>query len=73
MGGIHLVKEKGIGQLLMQVYPEYSWKTEKFPVEVGIRQSFEMAGKELGIKEISDWYKVTTKVYKKSAGKKLIV
>ena len=57
-------------QLLSSVYPEYEWLPWKFNKapnkyweNVETHKKFvEWAGKELGIKDLSDWYKVTTKV-----------
>jgi hypothetical protein len=55
---------------LSAVYPEYNWLPWKFNRIVGnlwedakiLKQFMDLAGKELGIKEMGDWYNVTHKV-----------
>jgi hypothetical protein len=56
--------------LLSTVYPEYEWLVWKFSKcsnkfwedDKNKRQFLDWVGKQLGIKEFSDWYKVSTKV-----------
>ena len=58
--------------LLSSVYPEYEWlpwKFEKSPnhfwEDVNNKRKFmDWAGKQLNIKDMSDWYKVSVKVLK---------
>ena len=57
-------------QTLSAVYPEYEWLPWKFArspqkywsEKKNQRKFMEHAGKELGIKDMSDWYKVSIKV-----------
>jgi hypothetical protein len=57
--------------LLSGVYPEFDWlpwKFEKTPKNFWVdmknqRKFLDWAGKQLGIKEMSDWYKISSKVY----------
>ena len=71
LGGTALIiKFSHPHMLLSSVYPEYPWIPWKWArVPKGYwfnpenKQKFiEWAGKELGIKEMSDWYKITDKV-----------
>ena len=56
-------------KILQAVYPEYPWRLWEFsnsPMEIWknpaiVKEFFDWAGKELGIKELGDWRKVTTK------------
>ena len=58
------------------VYPQYDWLPWKFTKSPGKiweddknkRKFLEWAGKELGIKELSDWYKVSTKEIQRLGG-----
>jgi hypothetical protein len=72
-GAKNLLKHKYNGspfQMLSSVYPEHNWLEWKFdrrPVNfwtnLGNQRKFlDWAGKELKIKELDDWYKVTLKV-----------
>ena len=55
-------------KLLSNVYPEYEWLPWKFDKtlfwdNIYMQKHFmNWAGKELGIKEMSGWYKISTKV-----------
>jgi hypothetical protein len=69
-GGSLLMNHKNSRlQLLQNAYPEYNWLPWKFDVlphkffdNVNNQRKFmEWAGKELKIKEMSDWYKITNK------------
>ena len=72
MGGVGLlVKYEGsLIALLKAVYAEHNWLPWKFKKnsnhfwsDMKNRRNFmDAVGKELGIKEMSDWYKITTKV-----------
>ena len=75
IGGAALISEYyngSISKLVMSVYPEHNWIPWKFVSsprnlwdDINEQKKFlEWAGKELGIKEMSDWYNVTTKVNK---------
>ena len=52
------------------MYPQYNWSADKFAHFRGWddvqshREFLNWAGKQLKIKEMSDWYKVTQKVKK---------
>ena len=56
--------------MLCSLYPEYDWLPWKFvncprnvwTVEKNQRKFMEWAGNELKIKEMGDWYKVSTQV-----------
>jgi hypothetical protein len=74
IGGHHLLLKKYdglISYLLSSIYPEYEWLPWKFAVvsprnyweDIRNRRKFtDWAAKELNVKKMSDWYKVTTKV-----------
>ena len=57
-------------ELVTTAYPEYEWLPWKFvrcpnsywDDEKNQRKFMEWAGKELGIKEMSDWYKISNQV-----------
>ena len=54
-------------QVLSRMYPDYEWLpwkfeycTRNFWLDVkNIRRYLDWAGKEMGVKEMSDWYNVT--------------
>ncbi len=71
MGAAHLIKTKpNYFDLFAEVYPEYDWlpwKLERSPKRFwddtkSVRKYMDWAGKELNVKEMSDWYNVTTTV-----------
>ena len=73
LGGSHLLNSKYNGSLqllITSVYPQHNWLPwrfvnvpHKFWDDKNNQQKFmEWAGKQLNIKEMSDWYKVTQKV-----------
>ena len=71
-GGLLLEKHNNSPSALLKVvYPEYEWLPWRFnrcPPEywsdMGNQQKFmEWAGKELKIKEMNDWYKVSVSVF----------
>jgi hypothetical protein len=72
VGGPSLLSRynSSISLLLQSVYPQYDWLPWKFTTcprhyweEVKNQRKFmEWAGKQLNVKEMSDWYKVTVKV-----------
>ena len=72
MGGATLVMSASVYKLVSSVYPEYEWlpwRFHKTPANYWTdvknqRKFMDWAGKELGIKDMSDWYKVTTRVVK---------
>ena len=76
MGGKSIVAKYGFSPLkiLSAVYPEYKWLSAKFKhssknvwKNVDFQRQFvEYLGKELGIKDISDWYNVSLRVIKYS-------
>jgi hypothetical protein len=58
-------------QLLSDIYPEYNWLPWKFAVRCprnfwesveNQRKFMDWAGKQLNVKEMSDWYKVSFRV-----------
>lgn len=66
-------KYKGSPYLLLSsVFPEYEWLPWKFAQcpknywndDVNKKKFLDWAGKQLGVNEISDWNKITTKVFK---------
>ena len=73
LGGSSLVMSihnGSLSQLLSVVYPEYEWlpwkftKAPKFWEDVKNQRKFmDWAGKELKIKEINDWNKVSNQVF----------
>ena len=74
IGGKTLLRNKYDGTvytLLSTVYPEYDWLPWKFhrtsrntwKEQETTRKFLEWAGNQLGVKELSDWYKVSKKVY----------
>ena len=75
MGGSQLFSVIGpsISVILSKLYPEYNWLPWKFENgpknfwgDVKNQRKFmEWAGKELKIKEMSDWYNVTIHVINK--------
>ena len=64
------IKSGSLYQILSDVYPEYEWLPWRFirtPKQFwddpkNQRTFLEWAGKQLKIKEMSDWYKVITHV-----------
>ena len=69
----HLVNLKtSYIDVLLEAYPEYDWlpwKFEKLPKyywnnKNNVRKFMDWAGKELNVKEMSDWYKVLSTVFK---------
>ena len=72
LGGSSLLNmnESSLSKLLSVVYPEYNWLTWKFSVSPhnfwsdvkNQRKFMDWAGRELKIKEMSDWYNVSNKV-----------
>ena len=74
IGGNGLLKKYGnsVSLLLATALPEYNWEPWKYPVTPknywesmkNQRKFVEWAGKELKIKEMSDWYKIEFKVKK---------
>ena len=76
LGGEGLLKQCGSSpyKLLSTVYPDYDWLPWKFDRCVSYywddiknqRKFMDWAGKELGIKEKSDWFKVTYHVNKQN-------
>jgi hypothetical protein len=64
-------------ELLSSVFPEYEWLPWKFPStpkffwdDVNNQKKFvEWAAKELGVKKLSDWYKVSQKVTRQCKNK----
>ena len=69
----HLVNLKtSYIDVLLEAYPEYDWlpwKFEKLPKYYwnninNVRKFMDWAGKELNVKEMSDWYKVLSTVFK---------
>jgi hypothetical protein len=77
---LHTNYEGSPSQLLSGVYSEYEWlpwKFERCPrnfwEDVNNQRRFmEWAGKQLNIKEMSDWYKVTTKDFVAVGGSGLV-
>ena len=71
-GGSHFLKVNNysLSRMLSVVYPEKDWQFWKFTRSPKFvwddvknqRKYLDWAGKELGIKEMNDWYKVTAKV-----------
>ena len=71
-GGVRLIDlyNGSLSKLLSSVYPEYDWLPWKFTVcplgfwnDIANQRKFtEWVAKELNIKEMEDWYRVTTKV-----------
>ena len=67
-----LAENTSLYNVISSVYPEYEWlpwRFEKVPKHYwdsleNQRKFIEWAGKELQIKEMSDWYNVSNKVYK---------
>ena len=74
MGGTRLLYlyHNSVSQSLFSAYPEYDWLPWKFgsvPKHFwenakNQRNFVEWAGKELKIKEMSDWYNVKNEVFK---------
>jgi hypothetical protein len=71
LGGQDLVSNKGsVSQLITALYPEHDWLPWRFddrPLNFwedakNQRKFMEWAGKQLNVREMSDWYKVTQKV-----------
>jgi hypothetical protein len=73
IGGYNVLQQKynaSISQLLYQLYPDFEWlpwKLANCPKNYwddmkNQRKFMDWAGKELKIKEMSDWYNVTQKV-----------
>ena len=72
MGGKHIlnINNNSIYQLLTSIIPEYEWVPWRFSrlpknywEDVKNQRKFmDWAGKELGIKEMDDWYKVPNEV-----------
>ena len=73
IGGAPLLAKynDSLPQLLAAQYPEYEWLPWKFSLspknfwedEKNQKWFLEWAGKELKIKEMSDWYQINAKVY----------
>ena len=73
LGGKNLFrKERNLVNVLSSVFPEYDWLPWKFDscpsiywTDVNNQRKFiESVAKELKIKDISDWYKVSSNVKK---------
>ena len=73
LGGARLLGIKSsYMDVLIEAFPEYNWlpwKFEKSPKNYwndikNVRKFMEWAGKELGVKEIKDWYNVSYSVFK---------
>ena len=71
LGGSTLLEYgNSLSKLLSEIYPEYKWLPWKFDAiqrnfwrDLNNQRKFmEWAGKELEIKEMSDWYKVSLQV-----------
>ena len=72
LGGSSLLQVNGqsLYKTLCNVFPEYEWLPWRFGKtpnhfwgeEENQKKFVEWAGKELGIKEMSDWYKVSNEV-----------
>jgi hypothetical protein len=71
LGGLALLNHhsRSIAKLLPYCYPEYNWEPWRFETAINIwtdlenqKKFLEMLVKELNIKDMSDWYKVKTKV-----------
>ena len=72
MGGSSLLLkyDNSLSKLLSAVYPEYEWDMSRFvhrprnywSDETNQKKWMDWAGKELKIKEMSDWYHVSTQV-----------
>jgi hypothetical protein len=72
IGGGSLLQEQyknSPALLISSLFPEYEWLPWKFTVprnywnDVNNQRKFvDWAGKQLKINEMSDWYKITTKV-----------
>ena len=64
-----------ISKFLATIYPDYKWLPWKFHScphnfwsDIKNQRWFmDWAGKQLGLKDMADWYKVTGKVEKRSA------
>ena len=72
LGGSSILKKyPSLHQTLESVYPEYEWLPWKFEKsskniwdDIGTQKKFmESLGIEIGIKEMSDWYKLNSKVF----------
>ena len=69
-GSYLLLLKTSYAQLLAEAYPEYDWlpwQFEKSPKRFwenpkNVRKFMDWAGKQLNVKEMSDWYNVTSKV-----------
>ena len=62
-------RKNSISKLLTVIYPDYEWLPWKFKCPQNFwddiknqRKFIDWAGKELGIKDMNDWYKVTIQV-----------
>ena len=72
MGGSSFLQvyDDSLAKFLSAVYPDYDWlpwQFDKCPQKfygdpINDKKFMEWAGKELKIKDMSDWYKVSTKV-----------
>jgi hypothetical protein len=72
IGGGSLLQKynRSVQLLLSEVYPDYNWLPWKFAKSADniwddkkIQRKFlDWAAKELNVKEMSDWYRVTNKV-----------
>ena len=68
--GSYLLKKSSFFEVLSEAYPEYDWlpwKFEQCPKNYwndskNVRKFMEWAGKELIVKEMSDWYNVSYSV-----------
>ncbi len=75
MGGSNLLLlyNSSLTELFSSVYPEFEWvpwnfrQTDNknfFGDEKNRREFMDWAGKELGVKELTGWYKISNKVKK---------
>jgi hypothetical protein len=71
-GGLLVHKYKNSPSfLLSKMYPDYEWLPWKFTKsprnfkgdETNKRKFLEWAGKQLGVKELNDWYNVSARVF----------
>ena len=70
MGGATLLDKTSLYDILVDMYPDYDWlpwKFEKCPNNFwsnknNVRNYLDWAGKQLNVKEMSDWYNVSFNV-----------
>lgn len=72
LGGVTLLHKYSDSLILLfpAIYPEYEWLPWRFSYcpksywdnEQNVKKFLDWAGKELGVKDISDWSKVPTEV-----------